>query len=134
MPAAVRRAILQHARRERPNECCGFLLGRGAEIRFASAMANVAPRPAHAYRIDSREHIALRRVLRTVEPALEIVGVYHSHPSGSARPSAQDVHEAHYPDWIHLIVGFSGRRALIYAYRIRRGTVTPLPIAEGPCL
>ena len=132
IPVAVRRTIVAHARRDRPNESCGFLLGRGAHVRYATAMRNVAARPAQAYRIDDREHITLRRVLRALEPELGIVGVYHSHPSGPARPSAQDVREAHYPDWIHVIVGFSGRRAVIYAYRIRRGVVTTLAIAEEP--
>jgi proteasome lid subunit RPN8/RPN11 len=94
-------------------------------------MPNVAARPAQRYRIDSREHIALRRMLRPLQPALEIVGVYHSHPAGPARPSEQDVRNAYYPDWIHVIIGFSGTRSLIYAYRIRRGMVMPLPIVEG---
>ena len=132
IPAAVRRAIVAQARRERPNESCGFLLGRGSRVWYAAAMRNVAARPARAYRIDDREHIASRRVLRSLEPRLDIIGVYHSHPSGPARPSRQDVRDAHYPDWIHVIVGFSGRRAVIYAYRIRRGVVTTLAIAEEP--
>jgi proteasome lid subunit RPN8/RPN11 len=132
IPPAVRRAIVAHARRERPNECCGLLLGAGTRVRFAAAMSNVAARPARRYRIDDREHIALRRLLRRLEPTVEIVGAYHSHPTGPARPSEQDVRDAHYPDWIHVIVGFSGRRALIYAYRMRRGIVTTLAIAEEP--
>lgn len=132
IPPAVRRAIVADARRERPNEACGFLLGHGARVRFAAAMRNVDERPAHAYRIDDREHIALRRLLRAMKPPLEIVGVYHSHPSGPALPSERDVRDAHYPDWIQVIVGFSGSRAVIYAYRIRRGVVTTLTIAEDP--
>jgi proteasome lid subunit RPN8/RPN11 len=130
IPLTVRRAIVAHARREHPNESCGFLLGRGRRVQFASPMKNVAARPARAFRIDDRGHIDLRRLLRAIEPTLEIVGVYHSHPAGPVHPSEQDVRDAHYPAWIHVIVGFSRGRPLIYAYRIRRGIVTTLTITE----
>jgi proteasome lid subunit RPN8/RPN11 len=46
LPAAVRRAIVAHARRARPQECCGFLIGQGNRVQFACPMANVAADPA----------------------------------------------------------------------------------------
>jgi proteasome lid subunit RPN8/RPN11 len=128
IPSAVRRAIVAHARRDRPHECCGLLIGRGRRIDFAYPMANIAARPATRYRVDDAAHLELRRVLRQLTPPLAIVGVYHSHPSGPARPSERDVREAHYPDWMHVIVGFHGRRALIYACHMRGRRVTALRI------
>ena len=50
IPAVVRRAIVAHARRERPNECCGLLLGRGTAVQFALPVANVLA-SATRYRI-----------------------------------------------------------------------------------
>jgi len=127
LPGAVRAAIVAHARRERPQECCGLLLGKGRTVEFAVAMRNVAA-SATRYRIDDAAHIELRRVLRGVRPRLEIVGVYHSHPSGPAKPSSTDVDEAMYPEWIYLIVGFDRQRAQVRAFQIRRGKVRTVQI------
>jgi proteasome lid subunit RPN8/RPN11 len=119
MPIAVRRALIAHARREVPRECCGFLVGHAGSVVAAVACANVARGTTH-YRIAPREHIDLRRVLRDFRPPLTIVGVYHSHPAGPARPSATDLAEAHYRQWIQVIVGLTGARAQVRAYMFSR--------------
>jgi proteasome lid subunit RPN8/RPN11 len=91
----------------------------------AVACTNVARGTKH-YRVAPREHIALRRVLRAWQPPLTIVGVYHSHPSGAARPSPTDIAEAHYPEWVQIIVGLAGRRAEMRAYRLSPLTELPM--------
>jgi proteasome lid subunit RPN8/RPN11 len=50
------------------------------------------------------------------------VGVYHSHPAGAALPSPRDLAEAHYPEWLFVIVGAAGRS--VRAFRIARGRAT----------
>lgn len=117
IPRSVRRAIVAHARRERPRECCGLIVGRDGRVQSAVPMRNVA-RGTTRFRIDPRDHIELRRRLRAEQPALDIIGVYHSHPAGRAYPSRTDVAEAHYPDWIYVIVGLGAPRAEIGAFRI----------------
>ena len=124
LPAAVKRAIVAHAREDAPRECCGFLVGRGTRVMFALPMKNSDPRPNTGFQIDPAEHVAARRVLRHMAPALEIVGVYHSHPQGPATPSPRDIAESHYPDWLFVIVGAKGRS--VRAYRIARHGVTPV--------
>ena len=128
VPECVRRAILAHARRDRPNECCGFLVGRGADIAHAVPMRNVAKPASTRYRIDDAAHLRLRRALRGWQPPLAIVGVYHSHPSGGARASATDAAEAMYPAWVYLIIGLGPARAQTRAFRIVRGRAHPLVI------
>ncbi len=130
LPPQVRRAILAEARRERPRECCGFLVGRNRTVLFAVAMPNV-DRSATRYRIDDRAHIDLRRALRRFGPALHITGVYHSHPAGPAEPSPTDLAQAFYPDWIHLIVGLGGRTPVMRAYRLAMGAVERLALARA---
>jgi proteasome lid subunit RPN8/RPN11 len=127
MPAALRRAVVVHARRERPLECCGFVVGAGRRVQFVVACTNVA-KSAVRYRIDDRTHIELRRVLRTATPGLRILGVYHSHPEGEPWPSETDVAEAYYPEWTYVIVGFRGRRSTLRAFRIRNGRVRQVPL------
>jgi proteasome lid subunit RPN8/RPN11 len=122
MSRPVRRAIVDHARRDRPFECCGFVVGSVRRAAFVVPMPNVA-RSRVRYRIDDRAHIELRRMLRGVRPALSIIGVYHSHPAGRSYPSITDVDEAFYPDWTHVIVGFTGERAMLRAFQIRHGRI-----------
>jgi [CysO sulfur-carrier protein]-S-L-cysteine hydrolase len=125
VPRSVRLAIVDHARRERPMECCGFILGSPSRVMFVVPMANVQ-RSEVRYRIDDRAHIDLRRMLRDVRPALSIIGVYHSHPAGDPWPSETDIAEASYPDWVHVIVGLRGRRPVLRGFRIRHGRARPV--------
>jgi proteasome lid subunit RPN8/RPN11 len=123
LPASVRRAVVEHARRDAPRECCGFLVGRGGQIRFSLPMTNVA-RGVARYRIDPREHIDVRRRLRQSTPPLEIVGVYHSHPAGAPVPSRRDLADANYREWLHVIVGLGARRARLGLFSIADGKAT----------
>ena len=127
-PRAVRSAIVQHARREAPRECCGFLIGSGRRVQFALPLDNVDSRPQIRYRIDDRRHIEVRRWLRQLAPPLEIVGVYHSHPNVEARPSSADLAEAHYPDWVFAIVSLKAARPDIGLFQIVRGRARRLRV------
>jgi len=124
---AIRSAIVRHARRERPRECCGLLVGRGRHVAFAVPTANLAS-SASRFRVADRAHISLRRALRGFTPALAVIGAYHSHPRGPARPSERDVRESMYPDWIHLIVGLEGGAPNVRAFILARGRATTLTI------
>lgn len=123
LPAKVRRAMIGHARREAPLECCGLLVGRGARVVAAVPMRNLA-RSRTRFRLDDRAHIELRRVLRSVVPPVEIIGLYHSHPRGPAAPSKTDVAEAHYAEWVHVVVSLEHLRASLQAFRFAQGRVT----------
>ena len=120
IPVAVRRAIVAHARRDQPNDCCGLLLGRGTSVQFALPMANSLASPTR-YRISDEAHIACRRWLRGVAPALSIVGVYHSHPATAAEPSPRDLAEGMYPEWLYAIVGLGAKPPSLQVFRITRG-------------
>ena len=116
---SARAAIIAHARRDAPRECCGLLAGQGRKIELAIPLRNVDKRPRVRFTIDPAEHIAVRRALRTLAPKLQIVGVYHSHPHGPAKPSPSDIAESYYPDWYYAIV--DGRRNAIRVFQIRKG-------------
>lgn len=126
LPIDVRRAIVAHARRDRPRECCGLLVGDQRAVAIAVPMRNAAATPRTRFRIDDSDHIALRRLLRAASPRRHIVGVYHSHPAGPPVPSARDLAEAHYPDWIYVIVGFAGERARVRAFALESGRLRPI--------
>ena len=117
LPRAVRREIVAHARRDRPIECCGLIVGTAGRAMFVVPMINTEKSRVR-YRIDDKARIELRRTLRGMRPGLSIIGVYHSHPAGKAWPSATDIAEAMYPDWVYLIVGLGTGRAVLRAFQI----------------
>lgn len=126
--AGVKRAIVLHATREAPKECCGLLLGEPRHVMFAVPMANVDPRPRTRFHVDDREHLELRRVVRRLTPPLEIIGVYHSHPESVARVSSADIDEALYPDWLYAVVGLRGARPSVAVFRIAQGRASRVTV------
>lgn len=94
----------RHGRTVFPREACGLLLGTydGDRTVVAEAVAarNLAPE-ADRFELDPQGFAdALRRA---DSRGLEIVGCYHSHPSGRAVPSKED-HAAAQPGWSHVIL------------------------------
>lgn len=81
-------ALLREAESAHPQECCGLLLGRGGAIEAMQVARNVHPDPATHFEIDPAALIAAYRDERAGGPSL--IGFYHSHPNGVARPSATD--------------------------------------------
>jgi proteasome lid subunit RPN8/RPN11 len=126
VPAALRRALAEHADAEAPNEACGLIALRdGVAERFIPCV-NTATSP---YRFD----------LRVPDPSLVLdledegydLAVFHSHPTGSAKPSRTDI--ANIGLW-------EGRPYLILsrptgapaAWKVEAGAVEPLPLSNGP--
>lgn len=89
-----------------PEECCGILLGQQATIERVRPAANVADQRRHRFEIDPQVLIDAHRAARAGGPS--IVGYYHSHPNGSADPSARDRAEAAHDGSVWAIVGARG--------------------------
>lgn len=105
-------SIFEHALQETPNECCGILVGTASdEHRFVQqvhCLANVwEGERTHRFMIDAKVHLRLQREAR--ESLLSIVGFYHSHPQGTANPSAFDA-ELAWPDHSYVIVSLRDGR------------------------
>lgn len=75
-----------------PREACGLLLGEGARIERASLAANVHWAPETHFEIDPVALIAAHRAARAGGP--QVLGYWHSHPSGLTEPSAEDARQA----------------------------------------
>jgi len=85
-------AMLAHAARAAPDECCGLLLGADGRVTQALAAANVHPAPERHFEIDPAALIAAHRAERA--GGAQILGYYHSHPEGHPVPSATDCEHA----------------------------------------
>jgi proteasome lid subunit RPN8/RPN11 len=87
-------AMLSHARRTYPNECCGAMLGAsgGGEkiVREALALEN-AYQGAQAARYELRPEDLLAADRAARERNMDLIGVYHSHPDCDAYFSQTDL-------------------------------------------
>ncbi len=98
---SVMKKMLEEARRHYPLECCGLLGGRQGVITDIFPATN-ALASSVAFEIPPEELFRFFRQMRN--RGLEHLGIYHSHPSGDARPSARDVERAYYPDVAYFVV------------------------------
>lgn len=99
LPPVLVDALWAHAEREAPHECVGAMGGHvsGERARAVALypLANVSPDPQRTYLADPGH---LLRALRAMQAGgLTLVGLYHSHPHGPARPSDTDTRLAAYP-------------------------------------
>lgn len=118
--------MIAHARDEAPNECCGLLVGPPEAIDEIVCCSNLDASPVR-YRLDPRQHIDTNRRLRGTGRA--VVGVYHSHPRSPAFPSERDIADAHYPEFVWIIVSLQDPPAPdVRAFTIADGTVTRVMI------
>jgi len=92
LTSAAHTAILAAAEAAHPHEACGLLLGTAAHIETALPAANVHPEPQHHFEIDPAALIAAHKAARSGGP--QLIGYFHSHPNGLARPSATDAAQA----------------------------------------
>lgn len=114
----VREALVVHAREGAPEEVCGVLGGSDgnpARVTRVERVPNVAARPRTRYELDPEAQFA---ALRTVEDdGDDVVGFYHSHPTGPAGPSPTDEARATWPDAVYCIVSLAEREPRIGAWR-----------------
>ncbi len=100
-------ALQKEAQEAAPNECCGVLLGLDGRIDQVIVAANVADTPQTRFEIDPRILIAAHRGARG-EGGRAVLGYYHSHPAGAARPSPCDQAAAARDGMVWAIVGKGG--------------------------
>jgi proteasome lid subunit RPN8/RPN11 len=122
LPARLAAAIREEAKAAAPRECCGLLEGECDKAQRFTVTAihparNLAADPDR-FEIDPRDHIAAAKQARGRGRA--IIGCYHSHPRGAARPSASDIAGAAEDNFVWLIAAGNELAAFIYL----RGLVT----------
>jgi proteasome lid subunit RPN8/RPN11 len=113
--------IVEHARAEAPNECCGMVASRDGEAVKVYPATNVAASPLR-YEIDGAEQYRIQMAIDDAD--LELGAIYHSHTRTAPYPSQTDINLAFYPDCLYVIVGLGNGDADVRAYTIRDGHVT----------
>jgi proteasome lid subunit RPN8/RPN11 len=118
-------AMLEHGRREEPNEACGYLAAKDVVVGHHFELTNIDAAPDH-YTMDPAEQFATIRRIR--EEGLQVAAVYHSHPETPARPSVEDIRLAHDPDMVYVIVSLMAGVDSVRAYKINKGEVAEVPL------
>src|SRR2546426_9886549 len=112
VPRRFQDELLAHARRELPNECCGLLAGKVttdrkgepvARVERCFPLVNAAASPVE-YLSDARSMFAAVREMRAHEHELEILAVYHSHPTSHPVPSGTDLDRNYSEEVINFII------------------------------
>ncbi|MFA5839151.1 MAG: M67 family metallopeptidase [Candidatus Margulisiibacteriota bacterium] len=107
--------ILEHAQ-GKSFEVCGLLAGVNAKISHVFRMLNTDTKPETGYFMDPKEQLVVMKEIRKL--GLELLGIYHSHPSSPAYPSPKDVEKAFYDEVSYLIVSLLNKKPAVRAFRI----------------
>jgi proteasome lid subunit RPN8/RPN11 len=101
IPRKLYDEIVDHARDDLPNECCGIVASQdGAAVKvFRATNAEASP---VRYGLDPQEQY--RIMMEIDEQGWTLGAIYHSHTRSAAYPSQTDVNLAFYPDALYLIV------------------------------
>ena len=122
IPQAMVDAIVAHARRDHPDECCGVVSGRDGVAARLFEMEN-AERSPTGFVFDPAEWL---RVYRDIDDSdEEFLVVYHSHTMTEAYPSRSDVtwsRETEFGHW--LLVSTRADDDEVRSYTIADGVVT----------
>jgi proteasome lid subunit RPN8/RPN11 len=113
--------MVEHAREELPNECCGIVASKdGAAVKLFRAV-NAEASPVR-YGLDPRDQY---RIMKEIDEAGWTLGaIYHSHTRSPAYPSQTDVNLAFYPEALYLIVSLQDNEdPEIKAFQIVDGNI-----------
>lgn len=129
-PVHFSRALCHRLRAEAvaqpTREVCGLIGARDGVAVTHYPIANIAPDADHSYHMDPAAQIAAFRTMRLHGETL--AAIYHSHPAGPPIPSARDLCEWSYPEALCLIVGLSGGRPRLRAWRWSPAGFVPVRI------
>ena len=107
LPRKLYDEIIGHSLEGWPNEVCGLIGGKDGRPLRTYRVANVAETPRTRYLMDPEEQF--RTFMEIEGQGWELYGIYHSHPSSEAYPSATDRGLAFYPDAIYFICSLQHR-------------------------
>jgi proteasome lid subunit RPN8/RPN11 len=105
--------MLEQARTELPNECCGLLAGiifpdgekRVGRVVQRYALVNAAADPR---RFESEPTSQFRADKDMRRCGTELLVVYHSHPTSAPVPSKTDLERNYSTDVVNLIISLEG--------------------------
>jgi proteasome lid subunit RPN8/RPN11 len=120
LPRTLYDAMLAHALAELPFECCGLFGGTisedGASVVVERyPLANIADSPTIEYLSEPAGMFAAWRDMR--RRGLEVLAVYHSHPTSAPVPSRKDLAHSYGPEVVNLIISLTTSPPAVSGWR-----------------
>jgi len=116
--------MLQHVTEQAPLEACGLLAGKQDSVEAVLKVRNAEQSPVR-FRMDPQEQYDAFMWIEAHE--LDLIGIFHSHPSGPKTVSATDIAEAAY-DVVHVIWSGSNDGWDARGFWIEKGQVTSVSL------
>jgi proteasome lid subunit RPN8/RPN11 len=114
--------LIEHSKRESPNEACGILAGKQGRVEKVYQMINT-DKSTQTFFMEPKDQLRVTKEIRNLK--LQMVGIYHSHLETEAYPSAHDIELAYYPEASYVIVSIKDKgNPSIRSFRIIEGKVT----------
>ena len=111
--------IITYVNQHMPLEACGLLAGKNNQVEKMIGVLNQAQSPVR-FVMDPYEQL---RALDWIESnELDLVGIFHSHPTGPETVSPTDIAEAAYPV-VHIILAPQGNAWFARGFWIENGQV-----------
>lgn len=111
---------IEHALKENPIECCGYLAGIDNKVLEIYPMKNIDNSSEH-FSFDPKEQFKVVKIMR--EKGFNPVAVYHSHPTTPARMSDEDIKLANDPDIFYGIVSLQKKPYEFKIFSVKDGLV-----------
>lgn len=126
LPQPLLSAMVAAAEAGFPEETCGLIGGREGRAERLFPIENIRHSPV-AFEMDPLAQI--EAMLAIEADGMEIVAIYHSHPSGPPNPSPTDIAQAYYPDAVYIIISLAKVTAPeVNAFTIRDGAVSTVDL------
>ncbi len=126
IPRAIYDAIVGQSREELPNECCGLLAGTpDGTVSQRFPLINCAASPT---RFESSPESMLSAMKHIREAKLEVLAVYHSHPSTPPSPSRIDMALQHDSGALTVIVSMATDPPEVSAWNLDVEPPTPVKL------
>lgn len=129
IPRSVYEGMLWQALAESPLECCGLLAGvvredGVGEVRLRYPLLNAAASPVE-FESEPRSHFSADRDIR--RQGLEVLAIYHSHPTSEPVPSRKDLERSWSADVVNLIVSLTATPPRVGAWWLSAETYRKAP-------
>ncbi|MEK7851625.1 MAG: M67 family metallopeptidase [Deltaproteobacteria bacterium] len=122
VPKSIIDEMLAHAKKGYPYEVCGLMAGKDGVVTRVFRMTNI-DKSSISYMMDPTEQFSALKDMRV--EGLELMAIYHSHPTSPAYPSQTDVQLAFYPEASYIIISLKKVSAPdIKGYRILDGRIS----------
>ncbi len=120
IPKHIIDELIEQAKKDAPNESCGYLLGIGNIVTQNYPMENIDHSPEH-FSFEPREQFAALRYAR--QHNLQILANWHSHPASPSRPSQEDLRLANDPTIRYAILSLLNDIPRLNSFKIVAGEV-----------